>query len=54
MRFADMMNRVKQDVAWPNERALDDAVLELVPKFDSTYRFPEILAKSLSGIRSLK
>lgn len=42
MRFADMMNRIKQNIAWPNERARDDAVLELIPKFDSTYRFPEV------------
>lgn len=46
MRFADMMNRVKQNIAWPNERARPDAVLELEPKFDSTYRFPEILGKA--------
>ena len=42
MRFADMMNRIKQDIAWPNERARDDAVLELVPKFDGTYDFPDV------------
>jgi hypothetical protein len=48
MRFADMMNQIKQNIAWPNERAHDDAVLQLVPKFDSTYRFPEIIDKAVT------